>query len=193
MASAEKLLHEAQYAFQCITFGESRENSRNRSRAISLSKKIIRKFPASMEAGEAHALLRRLGEEAYTSNLSKRHRHITQAAHHAGGRADPNAGNFAVRTPVPQSMDSGEQVVETLDWGGLLGLVFGLPKVLLGLIVFGALFLWGLFGPFLLFPLVIFVLFTGPFRQMLKPEQRRNMNAFVAKANDYIEQRRGLS
>ena len=193
MASAEKLLHEAQFAFQSISFGESRENSRNRSRAISLSKKIIRKFPASMEAGEAHALLRRLGEEAYTSNLAKRHRHITQAAHHAGGRADPTAGNFAVRTPVPQSMDSGEHVVETRAWGGLLGLVFGLPKVLLGLIVFGALFLWGLFGPFLLLPLVIFVLFTGPFRQMLKPEQRRNMNVFVAKANDYIQQRRGLS
>ena len=193
MASAEKLLHEAQYAFQCISFGESRENTRNRSRAISLSKKIIRKYPASMEAGEAHALLRRLGEEAYSSNISTRHRHVSQAAHHGTRLARPKPANYAVRTPVPQSPDAGDQAVETLDWGGLLGLLFALPKVILFFIAVGALFLFGLFGPFLFIPLLLFVLLSGPFRQMLKPKQRREMNAFVVKANDYIEQRRGLS
>ena len=191
MASAEKLLHEAQYAFQCITFGESRDNTRNRSRAISLSKKIIRKYPGSMEAGEALALLRRLGEEAYTSNISKRHRHISQTEHHAGGRSSRRMPDYAARTPVPQSMDSGEQVVETLNWGGLLALVFGLPKAILFFIAIGGLFLFGLFGPFLFVPLILFVLFTGPFRQMLKPEQRRDMNAFIVRANDYIDQQRG--
>jgi len=193
MASAEKLLHEAQYAFQCISFGESRENSRNRARATSLCKKIMRKYPGSMEAGEALALLRRLGEEAYTSNISKRHRHITQTEHHSSRSAKPNAADYAVRTPVPQSMDAGNQAVETLDWGGLLALLFALPKAILFLIAIGALFLFGIFGPFLFIPLVLFVLFTGPFRQMMKPKQRQEMNAFIVKANDYIEQRRGLS
>ena len=193
MASAEKLLHEAQYAFQCISFGESRENARNRSRAISLSKKIIRKYPASMEAGEARALLRRLGEEAYSSNLSKRHRHISQAEHHRTPLAMPKPADYAVRTPVPQSMDAGDQAAETLDWGGLLAMLFALPKAILFFIAVGALFLFGLFGPFLFIPLVLFVLLTGPFRRMLKPKQRREMSAFVVKANDYIEQRRGLS
>lgn len=191
MASAEKLLHEAQYAFQCITYGESRDNTRNRSRAISLSKKIIRKFPGSMEAGEALALLRRLGEEAYTSNISKRHRHIPQTQHHTGGRSSRTVPDYAARTPVPQGMDSGEQVVETLNWGGLLATVFGLPKVILFFMAIGGLFLFGLFGPFLFVPLVLFVLFTGPFRQMLKPEQRRDMNAFIVKANDHIDRQRG--
>ncbi len=193
MASAEKLLHKAQYAFQCISFGESRENARNRSRAASLSRKIIRKYPDSMEAGEALALLRRLGEEAYRSEMPTRHRHITQAEHHGSRLARPEAADYALRTPVSQSMDTGEQATETLDWGGLVALVFALPKVILGLIAFGGLFLFGLFGPFLFVPLVLFVLLTGPFRQMMKPKQRREMNAFIVRANDYIGQRRGLS
>ena len=78
MASAEKLLHEAQFAFQSISFGESRANNRNRSRAMSLCKKIIRKYPASMEAAEAHAVLRRLGEEAYSSKMQVQHVHTSQ-------------------------------------------------------------------------------------------------------------------
>lgn len=191
MASAEKLLHEAQYAFQSISFGESRENSRNRSRATSLCKKIIRKFPGSMEAGEAHALLRRLGEEAYVSTLPTRHRHIPQTDHHRPRLAKPKASDYAVRTPVPQSMDTGDAANETLNWGGLLALLFALPKVILFLLALGVLFLFGLLGPFLFIPLVLFVLLTGPFRQMLKAEQRRDMNAFIVKANDFIDQRRG--
>lgn len=98
-----------------------------------------------------------------------------------------------MRTPVPQSFDSGDQTVETLDWGGLLALLFALPKVILFFIAIGALFLFGLFGPFLFIPLLLFVLFTGPFRQMMKQEQRKEMNAFIVKANDYIKRRRGLS
>ena len=81
--------------------------------------------------------------------------------------------------------------METLNWGGLLALVFGLPKAIWFFIAIGGLFLFGLFGPFLFVPLVLFVLFTGPFRQMLKPEQRRDMNAFIVRANDYIDQQRG--
>jgi len=42
MASVEQLLNEAQYAFQRVSFGESRDNERNASRASSLCKKIIR-------------------------------------------------------------------------------------------------------------------------------------------------------
>ena len=87
MASAEKLLHEAQFAFQSISFGETPENKRNASRAKSLSLKIIRKHPNSMEASEAHAILRRLGEEAYSSKMSKQHQHIPQSVHHSKARS----------------------------------------------------------------------------------------------------------
>jgi hypothetical protein len=210
MATAEQLLHEAQYAFQCISFGESRDNTRNRARAKSLSMKIIRKYPATMEAGEAHAILRRLGEEAYTSNLAVRHRHITQAQHHSqkssslvnqGPKHVSRESHYAAkalaraksRTPVPsagsQYSAGDESVSETLNWGGLLGLLLAMPKAILGIVAFAGIFLFGILGPFLFVPLVLFVMFTGPFRQMLKPEQRKEMNEFVVRFNDYIEQR----
>ena len=98
-----------------------------------------------------------------------------------------------MRTPVPQTMGSTDQTVETLDWGGLLALVLTLPKAILALVAFGGLFLFGLFGPFLLLPLILFVLFTGPFRQMMKPRQRDEMTAFIVRANDFIGHRRGRS
>ncbi len=188
MASAEKLLHEAQYAFQCISFGETPENRRNASRATSLCKKIIRKYPASMEASEAHALLRRLGEEAYSSKLSVRHRHVSQATHHQA----PST----TRAPTPEQQRTFvvHDGIEALDWGALVKLIFTVPKVALGLIVFAGLFLFGLFGPFLFVPLIAFVLFTGPFRQMLKQDQRNNLNRLVQRINAFVAERlRGVS
>lgn len=176
MASAEHLLHEAQYAFQCISFGESRENARNRSRAKSLSNKIIRKFPTSMEAAEAHAILRRLGEEAYASKLKSQHQHVSQNTHH---RPPPS-------TPEPQSMLTGNAETEILNWAGLIGRLFMLPKTVLAMIAFAGFFLFGILGPFLFVPLVVFMLLTGRFRRMLKPEQRREIDVFVARANAYI-------
>ena len=208
MATAEKLLHDAQYAFQSISFGQSRDNTRNRARAKSLCMKIIRKYPATIEAGEAHAILRRLGEESYSSNLSKRHRHVTPAIHHKPkprtpiGRVHKHVSReehysakalarAKSRTPVPDPQHSAldDNTAETLNWGGLIGLLLILPKAILAIIAFAGLFLFGILGPFLFIPLVLFVMFTGPFRQMLKPEQRREMNEFIVRVNDYIEQR----
>lgn len=187
MANAEQLLHQAQYAFQSISFGESRDNTRNRSRAKALCMKIIRKYPATMEAGEAHAILRRLGEEAYSSKMSSIHKHISQTQHHSAEALV----RAQARTPVPDSQYTAgaDGTVETLDWGRLLGLLLTLPKAVLGVIAFAGFFLFGILGPFLFVPLVLFVLFTGPFRQTLKPEQRKEMNAFIARVNDYIERR----
>ena len=178
MASAEKLLHEAQFAFQSISFGESRANDRNRSRASSLCRKIIRRHPATMEAAEAHAILRRLGEEAYASKMQAQHVHTSQREHH--------------QTPEPgPQMRLGEDVgTEAFNWAGLMSLLFMLPKLVLGIGAFAAFLLFGIFGWFIFLPLVAFVLLTGPFRQMLKPEQRREMNTFVAKANAFIEEQR---
>ena len=182
MADLERLLHEAQYAFQSISFGESRENKRNASRAKSLCMKIIRKHPTSMEAGEAHAILRRLGEEAYASKMKVQHVHQSQAEHHS----KPKPRND-MRIPSATGSD-----VETLNWSGLIAMILSMPKAILALVAFGGFFLFGLFGPLLFIPLVAFVLFTGPFRQTLKPEQREQMNAFIVGVNDYIENRRKI-
>ena len=178
MASAEKLLHEAQFAFQSISFGESRANNRNRSRAMSLCKKIIRKYPASMEAAEAHAVLRRLGEEAYSSKMQVQHVHTSQREHHQAPRSDPE-----IR--LVENVET-----EAFNWAGLMSLLFMLPKYVFAIIALAGIFFFGLFGPFIFVPLLAFVLLTGPFRQMLKPEQRSEMNTFIAKANAFIEERR---
>jgi len=187
MAGAEKLLHEAQFAFQSISFGESPANKRNASRAKSLSLKIIRKYPASMEASEAHAILRRLGEEAYTSKMAIQHQHQPQSVHHSKPRPlSRPVSSTDMRNPT--AVGSGR---ETLNWSGLLELVFAMPKIVLGALFLAGVFLFGLFGPFIFVPLILFVLFTGPFRQTLKQEQRDQMNAFIVKVNDYIVERRG--
>lgn len=180
MASAEQLLHEAQYAFQSISFGESRANNRNRSRAMSLCKKIIRRYPATMEAAEAHAVLRRLGEEAYSSKMRKQHVHTSEAEHHQATKPKPD--------PVIQLTEGAE--MEAFNWAGLMSLLSMMPKYVFGIIGLAGVFLFGILGPFIFLPLLALVLFTGPFRQMLKPEQRREMNTFVAKANAFIEEQR---
>jgi ABC-type nickel/cobalt efflux system permease component RcnA len=176
MASAEQLLHEAQYAFQCISYGESRDNRRNASRARKLSRKIIRRFPESTEAAEALAILRRLGDEAYTSQLARQHRHESQATHHRA--ADP--------APQPRLAFTNDTEVERLNWGGLISLLFALPKFVLALVILAGLFLWGVFGPLLLVPLFAFVLLTGPFRRMLNTGQREQLNSVVARINDHL-------
>jgi len=178
MASAEQLLNEAQYAFQSVSSGESPDNQRNASRAKSLCNKIIRKFPTGTEAAEAHAILRRLGDEAYTSHLSIEHRHTTPSEHHTAPMPKPPARPTRDDETVP------------FEWAGLLSVILTTPKTVLAVIGFVGFVLFGIFGPILLLPLIAVVLLTGPFRQLLKPRQRRDMNAFITRANAYIEERR---
>ena len=177
MASAEQLLNEAQYAFQRINSGESQDNRRNASRAKSLCRKIIRKFPTSTEAASAHGILRRLGDEAYTSNLDSQHRHSTEHTFH--------------EAPSPASQQRFTQGDETVvvDWRGLLNLIFNTPKSSLAAVAGVAILLFAILGPFLLIPLIALVLFTGRFRQRLKPMQRQKMNEFIARTNAYVEER----
>ena len=187
MANAEKLLHEAQFAFQSISFGDTPDNRRNAARATSLCKKIIRKYPASMEASEAHAILRRLGEEAYSSKMSSRHRHVSQATHHQA----PSRTRTPMRTPTPEQQRTFivHDGIEALDWGALVMLISTIPKIVFGVIILAGFFLFALFGPFLFVPLIAFVLFTGPFRQMLKQEQRNNLNTLVQRINAFVAER----
>ena len=178
MASAEQLLNEAQYAFHSINSGESRDNRRNASRASSLCRKIIRKFPTSTEAAAAHGILRRLGDEAYTSNLDAQHQH--------------SAEHTFYEAPSPASQlkfTQGDEIV-VLDWRGLLNLISNTSKSSLAVVGTVAFVLIAILGPFVLFPLIAFVLFTGPFRQRLKPKQRQKMNEFIARTNAYVEERR---
>ncbi len=188
MATAEKLLHEAYFAFGNISYGETPDNKRNKRRATRLCHKILRKYPGTTEAAEAHAILMRLGEEAYTSLLTKQH-HAQQPGdvhRHISQREDRRP------QPTPQTIRSlDDQSIETVNWAGLIGWLVSLPRFVLAIIVIGGFYLFGLFGPLLFVPLILLVLFTGPFRGMLKPEQRLQIDDLVARINSAIEERSG--
>lgn len=182
MATAEQMLNEAQYAFANISFGESFANTRYAARAKSMCRKIIRKFPSTTEASEALAILRRLGEEAYTSEMPIRHRHVQQSTHHAAPQ--PPALSRTARSGRPSGRG------EPLDWGGLVGLLFGLPKAILFAVIAAGFVLFSLFGWLIAIPLVALVLFTGPLRKLLKPAERDQVDDLVARINTFIGERR---
>jgi hypothetical protein len=184
MASAEQLLNEAQYAFQSISSGQSPDNKRNASRASSLCKKIIRKFPTTSYAAEAHAILRRIGEEAYSSHLGVEHRHTTQAKHHTALTSMPKPKSKSLVSPTRH-----DEIVP-FDWAGLLAVILVTSKTVLAVIAFFVVFLFGIFGPFMFLAFIALIFLTGPFRQTMKPRQRQLMNEFVVRANAYIEERR---
>lgn len=180
MASAEHLLNEAQYAFLSISSGQSPDNKRNASRATSLCKKIIRKFPTSSYTAEAHAILRRLGEEAYSSHIAIEHRHIAPSEHHTAPTPKPK----------PQARPTRHDETVPFDWAGLMAVILVTSKTVLAVIAFFVIFLFGIFGPFMLLMFIGLMFLTGPFRQTMKPRQRQQMNEFVVRANAYIEERR---
>jgi len=186
MAGAEQLLNEAQYAFQSISSGQSPDNKRNASRASSLCKKIIRKFPTSSYAAEAHAILRRLGEEAYSSHLGVEHRHTTQAKHHTAPTPMPKSKS----KPKPLVSPTRHDEMVPFDWAGLLAVILVTSKTVLAVIAFFILFLFGIFGPFMFLMFTGLMFLTRPIRQLMKPQERQKMNEFVVRANAYIEERR---
>ena len=192
MASAEHLLHEAQFAFNSITYGESRANKRNAARASKLCRKIIRRYPGRMEEGEAHAILRRLGEEAFLPKLAGQHRHITNSQHHRPQRRPANLANpgntqqSAVTPEMRTYMTHRAGDSASFDWGGLISLIFMAPKVVLGLIEFAGIFLFGLFGWLIVIPLALAFLVLGPARPLLNRPQRVQVNTFIAAANTWI-------
>jgi type IV secretory pathway VirB2 component (pilin) len=190
MASAERLLNEAQYAYNSVGPGNSRSDRRNASRAKSLARKIIRRYPTSTEAEEAHSLLRRLGDEAFLPQLPVVHRHANHDQSHRKPERSQAATPAVMRSRgASTSQAPGFEDTVSLDWAGLLSLLFATPKVVLGVIVAGLLFLFGIFGWLLFLPLVALVFLTSPARALLQRKQREDINAFVIQANAWIDQK----
>jgi len=188
VASAEQLLHEAQFAFQNISFGESRDNRRNTSRAISLAKKIIRKYPVSMEAGEAHAILRRLGDESYSLVLGKKHKHplADSPAGHVSLPKTQHSHQFSQSRSKLSHRTAPHEPDDGLDLGQLLLKLISLPRFIQVALVAGGFFLFSIMGPFLLLPLAVIVIFATPLRKFAPVEMRREVAAFVRSVNEWI-------
>jgi hypothetical protein len=96
-----------------------------------------------------------------------------------------------MRTPTPEQQRTFivHDEIEALDWAALLKLISTIPKIVFGVIILAGFFLFALFGPLLFLPLIAFVLFTGPFRQLLKQDQRNNLNTLVQRINAFVGER----
>ena len=70
MAGVDEILREAQSAVHSIGHGENRENRAHAARARSLARKIIRREPVSVEAGQARNILDRLDGKDQKSHFS---------------------------------------------------------------------------------------------------------------------------
>lgn len=182
MASAEKLLNKAQFAFQNIGYGDSPDSRKHRRRAKSLSMKIVRKYPGTTEANIAHSILLRLDEDAYATPSTFRHTHST-APENDHSHAD-------LRTPVPiqnVSQHAGNISSEHLKWLKLIERLFSLPKMVLGIFFLVGFFLFALFGPFLLIPIVFMLIAGSPMRKMFPEKNRQNADEVIRKINLWLD------
>ncbi len=182
MASAEALLHEAQYAFQSVSFGDTRDNRQNSARAKSLAMKIIRKFPASNEASGAHAILQRLGDEAYASRFKYSHDHQPQPD-------GPHTHSQLTTQSRVESRRRSQEPIELLDWQRLIVRLLKLPKGVWVATMFGGIFLLGILGPLLFLPLLGLIIFVGPFRHMFPVKSRKDMNTAIRRINAWLDKK----
>jgi hypothetical protein len=92
LADADELLRDAQYAFQNVSHA-SMDSKKFASRAGSLARRIIRKYPASPEAAAARSILEGLGERLPKPTAQFQHVHSRTNEHRshvpAGDRSAP--------------------------------------------------------------------------------------------------------
>ena len=180
MAGAEKLLNEAQYAFQNIGYDSDGANHRQIARAKSLVQQVIRKYPDSSEASIAHSILLRLGDDNYALVSKNQHTHSA---------APESQHSHVERTPVSGSSQlqrTKHASDEQLQWAALAERVFNLPKWSLGVIFIFALFLFGLIGPFILLPVIILVVMGSPLKTMIPQKPRHESDQFVRRINTWL-------
>ncbi len=105
MASAEKLLLEAEFAFRNISPG-STDEKKFTARAKRYASKLVRKYPASSEAEQAHNILRHLGV-GYSSvkSRSSRRRPGSRSPHADHTSEAPH--RHELKTPKQSTRDSG--------------------------------------------------------------------------------------
>jgi hypothetical protein len=170
MADAGELIRDAQYAFHNITHGESRGNRKNTSRAKTLARKIIRKFPNSVEAGQAQQILDRLEPDSVTYATQKvlehrfdqKDRHEQVEPHHR-----PLDGS---RSP------DGDARAGDRDWKKLLLRLAQINGNSRNFILV-ALFLLITLLPFAALAILAIILFlTGPFKQFHPRGTQENLD-----------------
>lgn len=212
MASAEEILRDAQYAFHNISAGDSITNRRNIRRAKSLAMKLLRKYPGTKEASFAHSMMLRFGDASYgthiekmrnhssiipapvTSTIRKIHKHATittapetslfQKAHAHATPEKPHRHQFTADNQT--SADKWNSSAIELDWIGLMKLLRKLPSAAYAAVFFIGFVLIGIFGWFLVVPLILLVLFATPLRRVLPAENQSGINETIATVNAFL-------
>lgn len=151
MARAEKLLQEAQYAFQNIGHGSSDEQ-KHAANAKRLAQQIVRKYPVSMEATLARSMLEHLSVDSRpaVSGLLEEPQTLAEVHVHESTSSDGDNNTRTLGTTDSSSWPA--------LWQSLVRLPYVKKKILFFLLFFIALFAG--FMPFLLLALVFY--FTKP-------------------------------
>jgi len=156
VASAGELIREAQYAFRNISYG-STDVRKYKARAAKYAKRVIRKYPVSVEASQARRILDQLNVQIAiqpqpivapppdaAANFEKSH--SSSSGHTSGLSSTPPASGSRFR----QSSDAE-------DWRGIIRRFIELPsnkKKMLGIIAAVAIFFPG--GIFAVSGLIVF-------------------------------------
>jgi hypothetical protein len=144
VANADELIREAQYAFRNISHGSTDERKYT-ARAKKYAKRVIRKYPASIEASQARSILRQLGISVDLLPPpvapSKTDEAVDFEMSHARGSG--HSGNVS-RKPVAHSTHF-ERAVPNEDWRNLLRRFTELPGGKKNFL--GALFVIAIFFP----------------------------------------------
>ncbi len=180
MADAGELIRDAQYAFNNITHGESRGNRKNSSRAKRLARRIVRKFPGSIEADQAQQILDRLDPDAAT-------RSIQNAPEHQFDQKDRHEQVEPHHRPLDRSrLPDGAVQAGDLDWKKLLLRLTQIQSSSRNSILI-ALFLLVILLPYAaLAILAIIVFWTGPFKQFHPRGTQENLDKLYTKLNAWV-------
>jgi hypothetical protein len=157
VASADELIREAQYAFRNISHGSTDER-KYRARAEKYARRIIRKYPASIEASQARQILAQLNFQIPVQSQPVAPPRNAAADFEKSHSAD--SGHTKNLSRPPTSLRAALQhsgVPE--DWRDLIRRFIDLPpgkKKTIGFVIFFAIVFFFPIGIFIVSGLVIF-------------------------------------
>jgi hypothetical protein len=156
VASADELIREAQYAFRNVGHG-STDEKKYKARAEKYAKRVIRKYPVSIEASQARRILDQLNVQ-----IAIEPQPVVSPPPDAAGDFEKShssiSGHTSNLSSAPLASDSRFQQSDNAeDWRGLIRRFMELPrnkKKMLGVIAAVAIFFPG--GIFAVSGLIVF-------------------------------------
>lgn len=180
MADAGELLRDAQYAFYNITHGESPDNRKNKARAKSLARKIIRKFPTSAEADQAHQILEKMDPNTSTQSMLRLSEHPFDPLDQHDRPHQTDDG----RTPARESADPVNR-----DWKKLLLELTHIRSFERNVLLVAAFLLVTLlpFGALIIAAMLIFLL--GPFDKYHPEGTQETLDRLYVQLDSWVSKR----